>query len=63
MFHVADYHDNCPKNHKLWCHQQSILNGTNSYKDKGDFSLDLRSHSSCVQRFMKMCAWVYTKQK
>ena len=44
MFHVAGYHDNCPKNQNSWCqYQQDMLNGTNSYKDKGGHPLDVRA--------------------
>ena len=43
MFDVACYHDNCPKNQNSWCqYQQDLLNGTNSYKDKGGLPLDVR---------------------
>ena len=43
MFHVAGYHDNCPKNQKSWCqYQQDMLNPTISYKDKGGLPLYVR---------------------
>ena len=42
MFHIAAYHDNCPKNQNSWCqYQQDMLNGTISYKDKGGLPLDV----------------------
>ena len=44
MFHVAGYNDNCPKNQNSWYeYKQDILNGTNSYKDKGGLPLDVRA--------------------
>ena len=42
MFHVAGYHENCPKNQNSWCqYQQDGLNGPNSYKGKGGLALDV----------------------
>ena len=44
MFHVAGYHENCPKNQNLRCqYQQDGLNGPNSYKGKGGLALDVRA--------------------
>ena len=44
MFHVAGYHENCPKNQNSWCqYQQDGLNGPNSYKGKGGLALDVRA--------------------
>ena len=43
MYHVAGYHDNCPKGYNTWCQfQLDKLNGTKLYKDKGGFPLDVR---------------------
>lgn len=44
MFHVAGYHDNCPKHETTWCQfQKDQLNGTNLYKNKGGLPLDVRA--------------------
>ena len=42
MFHVAGYHENCPKQKESWCqYNLDKLNGTKFYKKKG-FPLDVR---------------------
>lgn len=44
MFHVAGYHDNCPKSKSTWCqYQLDKINNTNFFKDKGSFPLDVRA--------------------
>lgn len=44
VFHASGYHENCPKNWNLWCQcQKGRLNGTNSYKDKCDLPLYVRT--------------------
>ena len=42
LFHVAGYHENCPKNQNLWYqYQQDRLNRIKSYKDKSGLPLDI----------------------
>ena len=43
MYHVSEYHDNCPKNSQTWCQfQKDKLEGTNFHKSKGGLPLDVR---------------------
>ena len=44
LFHVSDYHANCPKTSDSWClYQRDKANGTNIYKPKGALPVDVRS--------------------
>ena len=44
MFHVADYHDSCPKRRDSWCQfQKDTLLNTSLYKSKGGIPVDVRT--------------------
>lgn len=43
MYHVANYHEKCPKTSDTWClYQKDRLEGTSNYKSKGSLPLDVR---------------------
>ena len=43
MYHVAGYHDKCPKYPETWCQfQKDKLEGTSPYKPKGELPMDIR---------------------
>ena len=43
MYHVAEYHERCPKGNDTWCQfQKDKLEGTNAHKSKGGLPLDVR---------------------
>ena len=43
MYHVARYHDSCPRSKDSWCqYQVDKLNNTNLYKSKGELPIYLR---------------------
>ena len=44
LYHVCDYHGDCPKTDDTWClYQKDKLNGTKNYKSIGALSVDIRS--------------------
>ena len=54
MYHVAGYHDNCPKDENSWCKfQLDKLNGTDTYKYKGGFPSDVRK--AILPVYMDLC--------
>lgn len=43
MYHVAEYHDKCPKGDNTWCQfQKDKLEGTTLHKSKGGLPIDVR---------------------
>ena len=43
MYHVAAYHDSCPRSKDSWCqYQVDKLNNTNLYKSNGELPIDVR---------------------
>ena len=43
MFHVANFHDKCPKSDDTWCQfWRDKIEGTNKHKEKGSLALSVR---------------------
>lgn len=43
MYHVAGYHESCPKSSNSWCqYQADKINNTNNFKSKGELPVDVR---------------------
>ena len=54
MFHVADYHDSCPKRRDSWCQfQKDKLLNTSLYKSKGGLPVDVRT--SIIHIYNDLC--------
>jgi len=68
MFHVAGYHENCPKDENTWCQfQKDKLEGTRLYKDKGGLHFDVRAailpvyNDLCKEENLAKCLHSRTK--
>ena len=49
LFHVSEYHENCPPNSDTWCqYQKDQIDGTHLYKSKNGLPLDVRK-DACLQ--------------
>ena len=63
MYHVADYHDNCPKRRHSWCQfQKDKLLNTSEYKSKCGLPVDVRM--AIVHIYNDLCKRsVYTERR
>ena len=62
MYHICDYHDNCPKPADTWCqYQKDKQDNTNYYKSEGDLPIDVRRailpihQSLCKSEMLEKC--------
>lgn len=54
MYHVADYHEKCPKGEDTWCQfNKDTICGTNLYKSKGGLPLDVRK--AILPTYVDLC--------
>ena len=54
MYHVSEYHENCPMTEDSWCqYQKDRINRTNLYKSKGGLPLDVRK--TILPVFVDLC--------
>ena len=61
-YHVAGYHDSCPRSKDSWCqYQADKLNNTNLYKSKGGLPIDVRKailsiyNNLCKEEMLNKC--------
>ena len=43
LYHVPDYHADCPKNHDNWCiYQKNKIDGKETFVSKGSLPVEIR---------------------